>query len=298
MKFNNTTKNILSGLLSIAFVASIFAYNLYSQQQDPAKTQPAPQTSSQESAPAKDDKPWQNTLKGWRVDDYKPYMKAMRDLQKVSAEYSEIILKLAMDEYSTGLDLLEDMENEVFRLKKRNKQKKNLNEKWYWQEVDRKNQENRKIGMMKREAKMKSITHFVKSIQNIDDVSSKDINERAEFINFKIRLYQIYVSTQYDLQNFLQCIPILERYITITDETRKDPWAYKYLSNCYAFMEAVLVKYKHATPDKIMAYKQKKNKCLLKAAEIQFGVDSVEYKHLNEIVQKDEIRSERLNNYR
>ncbi len=294
MKYLKNTKNYFAISLMALFIMSILAVNLHSQQQN----QPAQPGAQKKAEQEKSDKAWQNELTGWRVTDFRPYLKAMKDLQKVSAEYSEIILKLAMDEYAAGIDLLEDMESEVIRLRERNKNKKNLNEKWYWQEIDRKNQENRQMRMMKQEAKMKSITHFVKSIKNIDNVSSKDINEKPEFINFKKRIYQVYVSTQYDLHNFLQCIPILERYVTINESSRKDAWAYKYLSNCYAFMEAVLIKNKHATPDKIMAYKQKKNKALLQAAEIQYGIDSVEYKHLNEIVQKDEIRNERLNSFR
>jgi hypothetical protein len=250
-----------------------------------------------EAEPAKD-QPWEWEISGWRISDFKPYIKAMQDLQKVSTEYSELLLKQAMDEYATGIDLLEDMENQIIRQREINKNKKNLNEKWYWQEVDRKNQEERQILRIKQEAKMKSISSFVKAIDDLDQISSKDVNEKPELTNFKIRLFQVYVSTQYDLHNFLQCLPILERYIAINDTTRKDLWAYKYMSNCYAFVETMLSKNKRSNPDTVLAYKQKKNKSLLQAAEIQFGIESVEYKHLHEIVEKDEIKNERLNDFR
>ncbi len=289
MKRNNPINKLLTVFTAAFLIISCFSlFNLNAQQQKVEK----------EAKPEQKDKPWENDLAGWRIQDFKPYIKAMKDIQKVSAEYAEIILKLAIDEYSTGIDILEDMENEVIRLKEFNKKKKNLNERWYWQEVDRKNQEKRQIRMKKQEAKMKSITFFVKSINHLDEVSSKDIIEKPEFLNFKIRLFQVYVSTQYDLQNFLPCIPILERYITINDKTRKDVWAYKYLANCYVFMETTLQKSKHPSLEKIIAYKQKKNKCMLQGAELQYGIDSVEYKHLHEIVEADEIRNERLNDFR
>ncbi len=289
MKRYKSFNKFFAFTLAAFFVISCFMiFNLYAQKQDVAE----------EVKTGKRDKPWETELTGWRVKDFKPYIKAMRDLQKVSLEYSEIILKLAIDEYSTGIDILEDMENEIIRIKQFNKKKKNLNERWYWQEIDRKNQEKRQLRTKKQEAKMKSITYFVKSINHLDEVSSKDVVERKEFMSFKARLFQVYVSTQYDLQNYLPCIPILERYITLTDKTRKDVWAYKYLSNCYAFMESVLTKYKHASEEKIIAFKQKKNKTLLQAAELQYGIDSVEYKHLNEVVGKDEIKNERLNDFR
>ena len=145
---------------------------------------------------------------------------------------------------------------------------------------------------------MKSIPNFVKSIDDLEEISSKDVLEKPEFTNFKIRLFQVYISTQYDLHNFLQCIPIIERYLSISDTTRKDLWAYKYMSNCYAFVETMLAKNKRSSPDTVMAYKQKKNKCLLQGAEIQYGVESVEYKHLHELVEKDEVKNERLNDFK
>src|SRR4030065_1239122 len=54
---------------------------------------------------------------GWRIRDFKPYVKAIQELEKLNKEYSDNLLKLAIDEYSTGLDILEDMENEVIKLK-------------------------------------------------------------------------------------------------------------------------------------------------------------------------------------
>ena len=190
------------------------------------------------------------------------------------------------------------MEAQVIKIQEQNKNKKNLNERWYWQEIDRKNQEARQIRMIKQEAKMKAITYFVLAINHLDDVQSRPVIESPEFSNFKKRLYQVFVSTQYDLHNFLSCIPILERYILIDNETRKDIWAYKYLTNCYAFMEALLQKSKNISQEKIIYYRQQKNKYLLQAAEIQYGIDSVEYKHMQELVSRDEKKTERLNDFR
>ncbi len=290
MKNDKTISCLLVFVIIIIFCAS---FGVFAQEAN----KPAETKTAGEAEPAKD-KSWEEDVAGWRIQDFKPYIKAMQDLQKVSNEYSELLLKQAMDEYATGIDILEDMENEVLRQRDINKNKKNLSEKWYWQELDRKNAEERYIDRVKQEAKMKSITNFVKSINSMDEVSSKDVLEKPEFTNFKIRLFQVYVSTQYDLRNFLQCIPILERYMSINDTTRKDLWAYKYLSNCYAFVESMLAKSRRSSADQIMASKQKKNKCLLQAAEIQYGVDSVEYKHLHEIVEKDEMKNERLNDFR
>ncbi len=235
---------------------------------------------------------------GWRTKDFHPYVKAIKELEKLNKEFSENLLKLAIDEYSTGLDLLEDMENEVLKLKTAHKSQKHLNEKWYWQEVDRKNREQRIISRKKYEAKMKAVTYFTKAINYLDEIQSVEVRKDQKFINFQSRLYQMYVSTNYDLNNFKPCIPILERYLTLSEKNKKDIWAYKYLASCYGYMEAVLTKYKHATEDEIMLYRNKKNRSMLQAVEIKYGVDSPHFKHLQEIVEQDEKKSERINDYK
>ncbi len=235
---------------------------------------------------------------GWRIKDFKPYVKAIQELEKLSKEYSDNLLKLAIDEYSTGIDILEDMENDVNKLIETNQKNKNLHEQWYWQEIDRREQEKRQIAMMKFEAKTKAITYFTRAINHMDEITFEEVRKDPKFVNFQIRLYQAYVSTQYDLYNLKPCIPILERYIEINDQTKNDVWAYKYLSSCYGYLESVLLKYKQGTEQEQLQYKQKKNLYMLRAAELQYGIDSPQYKHLREIVSKDEKKSEKINEFK
>jgi hypothetical protein len=235
---------------------------------------------------------------GWRIRDFKPYVKAIQELEKLNKEFSENLLKLAIDEYSTGLDILEDMENEVIKIKAANKEKKNLNERFYWQEIDRKNQEQRQVAAKKYEAKMKAITYFTRSIDYLDQIQHQEIRQEPRFNNFQTRLFQVYVSTQYDLQNFMPCIPILERYVTLSDKNAKDIWAYKYMASCYGYVEKVLAKYRHASEDEINNYKNKKNRSMLQAVELKYGIESPHYKHMQEIVEQDEKKSERINDFK
>jgi len=226
------------------------------------------------------------------------YVKAIQELEKLSKEYSDNLLKLAIDEYSTGIDILEDMENDVNKLIETNQKNKNLQEQWYWQEIDRREQEKRQIAMMKFEAKTKAVTYFTRAINHMDEITFEEVRKDPKFVNFQIRLYQAYVSTQYDLYNLKPCIPILERYIEINDQTKNDVWAYKYLSSCYGYMEGVLLKYKQGTEQEQLQYKQKKNMYMLRAAELQYGIDSPQYKHLREIVSKDEKKCEKINEFK
>ncbi len=235
---------------------------------------------------------------GWRIKDFKPYVKAIQELEKLSKEYSDNLLKMAIDEYSTGIDILEDMENDVNKLIETNQKNKNLEEQWYWQEIDRREQEKRQIAMMKFEAKTKAVTYFTRAINHLDEITFEEVRKDPKFVNFQIRLYQAFVSSQYDLYNLKPCIPILERYVEINDQTKNDVWAYKYLSSCYGYIESVLLKYKQGTEQEQLQYKQKKNMYMLRAAELQYGIDSPQYKHLREIVSKDEKKSEKINEFK
>ncbi len=288
-KFNKTIKLLLTA--SAMVLALFFCIDASAQV---AEKKEAVKETATKDAVKKDDKKIDADSTGWRTKDFHPYVKAINELEKLNEDFSKNLFKLAQDEYSTGKDILEDMENEISRFQLQNKSKKNLNERWYWQETDRKNQEQRYIAKKKQEAKMKAVTYFTKSINFLDEIQSVDMRRNTQFVSFQSRLYQVYVSTNYDLNNFKPCIPILERYLNLNEISKKDEWAYKYLASCYGYMEAVLTKYKHATEDEIMQYRNKKNRSMLQAVELKYGQDSPHFKQLQEIVEQDEKKSERI----
>jgi hypothetical protein len=273
----------------IFLICALFSNTVFAQQTTGTETGKQADTKKEETAvsdKAKD---------GWMTTDYKPYMSTIKDLEKLSKEYSDFLLKRSIDEYSKGFDTLEDMQAEIVRLKEIYKNTKYLNEKWYWQEVDRKNAQDRYISRLKIEAKMKSVTYFTRAINTLDEIKSNELKNNEKFIDYKSKLFRIYVSVQYDLGNMKPCIPILERYITMRDENRKDIWAYKYLSSCYAVMEAMLDKSAKTNEEDIIYYKNKKNHSTLMAVELQYGIESPEYKEVQKIIQLDERRSEVIN---
>jgi len=281
MKLRSIAKKstILFGIFTIC---TFFAINVLAQQ-------------NQNDPVATDNMLPDEIIEGWRISDYKPYISALEDLQKLSKEYSDFLLKRAIDEYSKGLDTLDDMQTEIERLRNEYQNKKYLNEQWYWQEIDRKNAQERYLHRIKTEAKTKSVTHLTRSINLMDQIKSHDLKSNADFIEFKSKVFRTYVSTQYDLGNMKPCLPILERYITLNDENRKDIWAHKYLASCYAFMEKVLTKYSKSSEDEIYSYRNKKNTSMLTAIELKYGAESAEYKELQRIVQLDEKKSEVIN---
>ncbi|MGL4370202.1 MAG: hypothetical protein ACRCUT_11125, partial [Spirochaetota bacterium] len=178
-------------VMALACAGIFTAAALYAQNQ-PAAAQPAGQN-------AQADQP--SDIGGWRVTDFEPYIKSLKELEKIGKEYSQTVLKQSIDEYATGIDILQDMESEILKAKAAYEKKSNLNERWYWQEIDRKNEEARHIARLKSEAKVKAVTHFTRAIYLTDDIQSIEVRSDAQFINFQVRLFQAYVSTQYDIHN-------------------------------------------------------------------------------------------------
>src|SRR4030042_5522181 len=145
-------------LTGVTFIAIIFSTGIRTQSA-------AQQETDKKKAGDKKDGGVRNEfvdveVTGGRVRDFKPYVQAIKDLEKMNKEYSENLLRLSIDEYSTGLGILEDMDNEVIKLKSAYKKKKYLNERFYWQEIDRKNAGLRQGSAKKLEAKMKAWTNF------------------------------------------------------------------------------------------------------------------------------------------
>jgi hypothetical protein len=285
--------NLIRLLLCVIFMTfCVLSVNAFAQTNDAEKTDDAKKDAKKDDV---------EDVSGWRIKDYQPYIKAMRDIEKLNVKYADDMLKMANDEYSRGIDLLEDMENDIKKIIDNNKRGKHLNERWHWQEIDRNNQVHRQVYQRKQEAKMKAVPLFVKSIRHLDEIEDNHkeyITQKPEFKTFKIKLYQVYISTQYDLHNFNQCIPLLERFIRIDDITKDDVWAYRYLSSCYAYKETVLTKYKMSNEDDKAFCKQKKNEYLLIAIKLKYGVKSPEYKNIKERIEKDEMKSEVLNEFK
>jgi hypothetical protein len=236
---------------------------------------------------------------GWRIQDFKPYEKSFLELERLSDERSLMILQQAKDDFNFGLGILLNMENDIIKYKNISRERKNLEERWYWQVIDRKNQEARVVNRKKREAKIKSITYFTKAIQKLDKVQNNKVRASDDFQKFQGNLFKIYVSTQYDLTNFSPCIPILNRYLKIRKENEMDIWAHRYLASCYAFQEKALMLAHNSPESEVLRFRKLKNDHLLEAAKIKFpDPDSPERKQIFQIISEDSINTAPINNYK
>lgn len=226
----------------------------------------------------------------WKNADYRDYDASFTELHRLSKAFANNKYRLALSSFQSGVNAIIKMRDEVELFRKQSAETKRLNEKWYWQVVDRKAQEERAIGRMKRRAKMESVTYFTRAINYMDEILNPDLREKEPFKRLLSAIYRNWVMYQYDLQNLPQSIPILELYIEI-DQNEKEYPAHKYLSQCYAFQENMIKKYKMGTEDQMFRFRYKKNVHLLRATELKYGKESAEYKHVVNIVNRDEIIS-------
>ena len=224
----------------------------------------------------------------WKNADYQNYDNSFAVLHRLSVAFANNKYRLALSAYQSGINTVIKMREQEEVLRKESEEKTRLNEKWYWQITDRKAREERQISIMRRKAKVEAVTHFTRAIHHLDDVLNKELRERSSFKRLLSSVYRNWIMNQFDLGNLPQCISILELYLQI-DENEKEYPAHKYLSQCYAFQEKLLKKYNAGTEDQIFRFRYKKNVHLLRATELKYGKDSVEYKHIVNLLNRDEI---------
>lgn len=226
----------------------------------------------------------------WKNADYRDYDASFTELHRLSKAFANNKYRLALSSFQSGVNAIIKMRDEVELYRKQSAETKRLNEKWYWQVVDRKAQEERSINWKKRRAKMEAVTYFTRSINYMDEILNPDLREKEPFKRLLSAIYRNWVMYQYDLGNLPQSIPILELYIEV-DQNEKEYPAHKYLSQCYAFQENMIKKYRMGTEDQMFRFRYKKNVHLLRATELKYGKESAEYKHVVNIVNRDEIIS-------
>ena len=230
----------------------------------------------------------QETL--WKNPDYRGYSKTFEELHQLSKAFANNKFRLALSNYQSGVNTIVKMRESVEQYRKDEAEKKRLDEKWYWQKVDRKAREERVVARQKFKAKQSAVNYFTKAINYLDEIKNPELREKPAFKQLLSDVYRSWIMAQYDLQNLPQCIPILELYLEVGENEKEYP-AHKYLSSCYSFQENIIKKYGGGSEDQMLKYRYKKNVHLLRSTELKYGKDSPEYKHIVNVINKDEVVS-------
>ena len=226
----------------------------------------------------------------WKNADYRDYNRAFAELHQLSKAFANNKYRLSLSAYQSGVNTIIKMRDEVELFRKESAETKRLNEKWYWQIVDRKAKEERLLSNMKCTAKLEAVTYFTRAINHLDEIKNPDLREKPAFKKLLAAVYRNWIMYQFDLGNLPQTIPILELYIEI-DQNEKEYPSHKYLAQAYSFQENMIKKYGVGTEDQMFRFRYKKNVHLLRATELKYGKESAEYKHVVNLVNRDEIIS-------
>lgn len=274
--------------LVIAMALPLFS--VIAQDQAKPQKQEAQGSATTDTASSDTTKNKENTESStWANPDFKSYVRALDELVKLNDEYAQNKLRLALANYQTGKSLIQKMRESVQRFREESEETLRLNEKWYWQTMDRKNHEEKKINEDKRTAKLKAVTYFTRAVRHLDEIENPKVRESADFKALLSNIYRDWAMAQYDLGNIPQIIDVLNRYIALDRKYEEIPEPHKYLASAYGFQEKILEKYGAGTDQDIIAFKKLKNKHLLRATEIMYGKDSPEYNRIMETVNRDEI---------
>ena len=228
----------------------------------------------------------------WKNPDYRPYNDLIERLNRFSKSYSNNQFRLALSNYQSGLNRIIKAREKIENFRKEEAEKIRLNEKWYWQKVDRRDSEERYLSRLRDEAKLKAIVYFSKSVSYLDNIIDEELKNRDEYLQLKSNVLRSLIRSQYDIGNYPQCIPLLNLYISMGENEKEYP-AHKYLANSYAFQEASLLKNGLVSQDFIYKIKVKKNNHFLRSAELRYGKASQEYDYVIQTVNRDEITTRR-----
>ena len=284
-------KKILLSCFLVTGYAAACCSSLWAQaaaETDTTKTATTKKTTKTETKETAEDKA-KEAEKKWYNPDYRPYVKSFEQLNKLSETFALNKIRLALSNFQTGRSIIRKMREDIQRFKEEAEETKHLNEKWYWQTIDRKATEERVINQKQREAKLKAVTYYTRAITHLDNIQNKRIRESDDYKELLADVYRDWIIQQYDLGNIPQTIDLLERYMKIAPKYEEEIAPHKYLSSAYGFKESLLKKYSAGTEQEMLFYKKKKNEHLLRSTEIKYKKDSPEYEKILEIVNRDEI---------
>jgi len=263
-------------------------------QQNPAGNASGNQAQQQPSATAAQDQNQASDAKTqkeelWVNPDYKSYVKSLDSLVKLGDGYAQNQFRLALTNFQTGKSIIMKMRENVQKYREEAETSRHMDEKWYWQTLDRKMSEERVISEKKARAKMKAVNYFTRAIKHLDEIENKKMLESMDYKDLTANIYREWIIAQYDLGNLPQTIDILKRYLALDPKFEQEIGPHKYLASAYGFQEKILTKYGSGTEQDLIYFKKKKNEHLLRATELMYQKGSPEYEKIMEVINEDEI---------
>jgi len=205
-----------------------------------------------------------------------------------SEKHNRLLLFKAKEIY---MDVLEAKQIDEYNMGKirRKWQEEDTVKRFEWQVKDDKRKKERYIKRLQQKSELKAVNNLIVSIKLIDKIKNLKLKKSGEYLSIKSNIFREYVKSQYYLKNLSQCILILEKYLTIRQENKKDIKAQEILVDCYTHKEKIASRNSGKLSQAALFFNGKKRHHLLNLTALKFGSSSKEYHELMQKLERDNI---------
>jgi len=212
----------------------------------------------------------------WTEEDISEHFPELKVLDEVTEGASLRKLKLAAKFYNSSISRLKaaSKEIELQRIKFAGRTYQ-----YDWKKKDAEARLARIELRIRNRTRGLALTDLYQSIQTLAGIRNPQILKSSQCIDLTSRVYKQYVALQVRSRNLGVIIPILEQYLKLKPEHKKDPEPYRLLAAGYSSREKRASQMRNIQAAR--RFRKKKYLNLMKYVELKFGKSSPEYKRVN-----------------
>lgn len=220
----------------------------------------------------------------WIEEDISPLFPELKILDELGTKKSLQRMKKARRYYSQAKHSIQiassnaELENKKLNLD---------GVRYKWEKNDRKEEVARRIKRVQTRGRLDAVSYLIRGIRELDQVKNPVILKSKTYLDLKANLYREYVKQQFKNRNLHLCVDILQQYLELSNEHKKEPEVHKLLAACYRHQEILA---KRARDNKTSwNFKALKNDHLVKYAFLAYGEDSAQYIYIKQKIDSDRM---------
>lgn len=226
----------------------------------------------------------------WAYPEHVPDEFPIADLKAYDAWRDIGYLRRAISEYKRGSELwkeflekCKDIQNERFSFE---------NPVW-WKEIERQERLTRKQLDIERKYSIQVSELLIRCETTLNKIGDTQIRNEREVVNMKQAARRLYGTIALRLSQPLNTIHTLEEYLR-EQPTRESEWPlHYYLARAYTYVFNAALQDTGITEFELRKLRTKRNIHYLRAVELKFGSDSLEYRVTDEKIKREEMGSPR-----
>jgi len=199
-------------------------------------------------------------------------------IDDLSEENTIARIEEAKNHFNTSLAIYKASEKLIKEKREAASKESKPQDKYDWQKKSRELDQDRESKRISLEGRKNSVMELVKGMAALDKVENPAAITSQVYIDLKASIYREYIKHQLRMKNYNQAMDMIEQYLFLGDNYKKESEPHKLLAICYEFNERQASKYKKDSIAK--KFKRKKNQELLLYSELAYGKDSAQYKKI------------------